>query len=99
MAEKPRRRVIEWETVAVTALPPGWFNVYKDEGKQLITPCPALLLQEARAVSDDPTGSVKTVHEPPYETRVVFADFESGELYPANDLGNYQTTTGPSETT
>jgi hypothetical protein len=39
----------EWETVAVTALPPGWRNVYRGrDGSPVVAEAPAILLQERR---------------------------------------------------
>jgi hypothetical protein len=37
----------EWRTLAVTALPPGWVNVFRDDdGKLFAYATPAMLLQE-----------------------------------------------------
>jgi hypothetical protein len=103
---KPDRYVHHWETVAVTALPPGWYNVYHDDGAHQSSPCPALLTQEHRETvecwdvqSDD--GKIvrtRTVSlTAPYEVRVVFADHEAGSLYPVTEIGNYVETMGPGE--
>jgi hypothetical protein len=37
-----------WQTIAVTALPPGWVNVYKgpDETSYRVESCPGILVQE-----------------------------------------------------
>jgi hypothetical protein len=109
--EKPlnRRHHTPWETIAVTALPPGWRNVFRQgEGDSLAEhPCPAILMQEARATSvswdEYPGGqpvrrSKETIAEPPCETRAVFADFDGADLCPASDAGNYERTVGPGET-
>ena len=110
--EKPRNRAVStWETVAVTALPLGWRNVYYlGDGKADTEHCPAVLLQELReteVVRDVATGGSpkyvvetvsRTVHEPPYETRAVFACQDgSGGLDPAADVGNYLATIGPGD--
>ena len=46
-------RIVEdeiWETVGVTTLVPGWFNVYREaDGSVRTVPCPAVLLKEHRA--------------------------------------------------
>lgn len=109
-----RRKVVMcWETVAVTALPPGWRNAFKcvasDDGI-VRKPCPAILLQECRSETeswDEPnveTGGApfvrrftETIHEPPFETRAVFADFEGVHLWPADDDSDYICTLGPGE--
>jgi hypothetical protein len=108
----PRPRVImHWETVGVSALPPGWRNTFRQgDGELTASPCPALLLQEHRGDTrawDEPAGDhwqVQTRDEPldpPYETRVVFADFDPGmaELVSADDAGNYAGTIAPGEET
>lgn len=107
-----RRRTVErWETVAVTALPPGWRNTFmQDDGSAETGTCPAILLQELREVTvyrDDPlpAGGFKAVadrvdvKEPPFETRAVFADYDSdgGELAPVMDTSNYGRTLAPGE--
>jgi len=112
MADMPKVRHVEvWETVAVTALPPGWRNVFSDIDDSRAaheSPCPAVLLQELREghrAEDVPMAGgqvdVKTTvtrYDPPYETRVVFADWGEGELSPAHEIGNYLHTLGPDET-
>ena len=109
MSDKIRpRSVTHWETVGVTALPPGWRNTFSQGDGLTVTPCPALLLQEDRGTTfswDEPEGDhFKRVAryeeaEPPYETRVVFADFDPGmaELAPAADCDNYSGTIGPGQ--
>jgi hypothetical protein len=102
-----RRHVTIWETVAVTALPPGWRNVYREKDDGLIEDlCPAILVQEARAESvswdEYPAGkparrSRRTVLDPPYETRAVFADIEMGHLCVAVSAINYAGTIGPGQ--
>lgn len=43
------RYVQHWETVAATALPAGWLNVWRaEDGGLYLAPCPALLVQELR---------------------------------------------------
>ena len=70
---------IPWTTVAVTALPPGWVNVfdYSDvHGWALASdPVPAILLQERRG--DDGEREVRTVA----------AAFSGGGLHPACEDG------------
>ncbi|GGO70666.1 hypothetical protein [Nonomuraea cavernae] len=105
---KPSRYVEHWETVAVTALPPGWRNVYRHDDGPSTSPCPAILLQEHRstvACWDIPLPEghydVRTeekLMQPPYETRAVFADYDMATLCPADDVGNYERTIGPEET-
>lgn len=111
MSDRPDRTVDEWMTTAVTALPAGWRNVYTmEQGKLLVLPCPALLLQELRATDQvwdlpagDPRGRIRsetTTHQPPYETRVVFAarsDLGSAWLEPADLASNYIATAAPDE--
>jgi hypothetical protein len=112
MADKPKVRHIDvYQTVAVTALPPGWRNVFSDiddSSGEHESPCPALLLQELREchqVEDvrragGQLESKTTVshQDAPYETRVVFADWGEGELTPAIELNNYVRTLSPTET-
>lgn len=103
----PSRIVEYWTTIAVEALPTGWRNVYEDDGVQVPTPCPALLMQELRTTThawdhkrDDGTYELRTRdthHELPYEVRVVFADHDGATLTPADDVGNYVKTIGPGE--
>lgn len=97
------RTAEQWETISVTALPPGWANAYEletEDGATLHVPCPALLLQELRSVTHctdtlDATGNV--VHaqtkeealEPPYRTRVEAGDASEGWVQIASDAGNY----------
>jgi hypothetical protein len=112
MTTKPRKRYVEvWETVAVAALAPGWRNVFKVEGTEpAVVACPAVLIQELRVVdhctdtpNSDPGGpafrlTVRPEHkEPPYETRVVFADHDCGGLDAVTEVSNYVTTIGPDE--
>lgn len=101
------RQVEDWETVTVTALPPGWRNQYKqDDGSIEANDSPALLLQELRMITyawdADPPRLVHTEdrHErAPYRTRVVFANHDNGELDAAPEISNYVGTVGPGETT
>jgi hypothetical protein len=103
------RIVAEWTTIAVTALPPGWRNVYiLDDGTLFEEDCPAILLEEKRITAhcrDVPAGDGKyhldirhERHDPPYETRTGFATHDFGDLMVASDTGNYQCTLGPSRT-
>jgi hypothetical protein len=98
----------EWETVAVTALPPGWRNVYRGrDGTPVVSEAPALLLQELRGtvtalerIGPDGRPAVSTTEQPceaPYETQVVVADLEEGHLVCASDTSNYVLTVGPGE--
>lgn len=103
-----RRARIRWEDCAVTALPPGWRNVYREEGALIERPCPAVLLQENRGTDiswDEPGTDAPFIRrtrfeaaEPPYETRAVFADFDCGHLEAAPDVGNYVVTAAPGQT-
>jgi hypothetical protein len=85
-ASKPSKHRIEhWTTVAVTALPIGWRNVWRDTDttELIIEACAAVLLQETRAYTlriDHPNsdGTYRPEFrdgtlDPPYETRAVFA--------------------------
>jgi hypothetical protein len=89
-----------WTTIAVTPCPPGWGIVYDirgirdddDTADYEIRPCPAILLQELRTTSVYVTaeGEVETItHEPPYDTRAVFADHEDGVLRPVDEVSNF----------
>src|SRR3954470_6661838 len=95
-----------WTTIAVTPCPPGWGIVYDirgirdddDTADYEIRPCPAILLQELRTTSVYVTteGEVETItHEPPYDTRVVFADHEDGVLRPVDEVSNFVRALGP----
>ncbi|NLE79783.1 MAG: hypothetical protein GX610_09415 [Rhodococcus sp.] len=103
-AQKTRKRVVEqWETISVTALPPGWVNVYELEnegGAMLEVPCPAMLLQELRSVSHcydelDENGNYRCdlideePLEPPYQRRVEAADMSEGWVQVASDIANF----------
>ena len=62
--------------------------------------CPAILLQELRTTSVYVTaeGEVETItHEPPYDTRAVFADQEGGVLRPVDEVSNFVRALGPGE--
>jgi hypothetical protein len=78
-------RTIRWVTVTVTPLPPGWRNVFFDDGEPLACPCPAVLFQENRGTS------------PPYETRAVFAGWDHGGLCPAVELTDFAGIIGPGQ--
>lgn len=109
MTTKPKPRyVMHWDTVAVTALPAGWRNVYRgSDGTAMLSPCPAILLQELRETTKGfdyvgadgrPDVQMETTKEtPPYETRAVFADADGAVLEPADDAINYERTLGPGE--
>lgn len=97
-----RKRVVEnWETIAVTPLPLGWVNVFKqDDGTEVAVPCPGVLLQELRSVThcvDELDAEGRAVDmkfteetlEPPYQTRAEAGDFEGGWMCVASDTGNY----------
>lgn len=97
-----------WETIGVSALPTGWRNTFGQGDDLTVTPCPALLLQEDRGTTrswDEPEGDHfrRVIRfqaaDPPYETRVVFADFDPGmaELMPADGVVNYAGTIGPGQ--
>ena len=65
-----------------------------------IRPCPAILLQELRTTSAYivAESEVETIkHEPPYETRAVFADHEDGVLHPVDEVSNFVRALGPGE--
>ena len=100
------RHIQHWITVAVTALPPGWRNRFRDDdGSIHSSDCPALLVQEHRMTTycwDEPPRGEHTEDEreqPPYATRVVFADNDAGELTAAKEIDNYIGTVGPGEVT
>lgn len=79
-------RTIRWVTIAVTPLPQGWRNVFFDAGGAPDAhPCPAVLLQENRSA-----GS-------PHETRVVFADWDHGCLFPVIESDNFFGVIGPGQ--
>jgi len=102
------RQVIEWATVAVTALPSGWRNVYRQEDGSLEEgPCPAILLQENRGTTEllDELGSSGNTRarqrfqaaDAPFETRAVFAIVEDAYLDPVDGVANYVATIGPDQ--
>jgi hypothetical protein len=94
-----------WTTVAVIPCPAGWRIVYDirdddDAADYTIRPCPAILLQELRTTSAYIVAEreVETIkHEPPYETRAVFADHEDGVLHPVDEVNNFVRALGPGE--
>src|SRR5215213_4116383 len=103
-----RSHRLNWTTVAVIPCPPGWRIVYDihdshdddDTAGNRIRPCPAILLQELRTTSvyivDQ--SEVETIkHEPPYDTRAVFADHEDGVLHPVDESSNFVRALGPGE--
>lgn len=104
-ANSTRRDV--WQTVAVTALPRGWRNVYRTDNGLKVSPCPAILLQENRGVRvewDDLQGDAPPLRrsrfepaEPPYETQAVFADSDFCLIWPAGDNGDCIGTVGPDQ--
>lgn len=95
---------VDWITVGVTPLPPGWVNVYRDDdGSYSTEPAPALLLEEAtthtRYWAEDDDGQskyLKGTKDIKRQTRVVFASSEAGELIPA-DCANYVYSTTEAE--
>lgn len=102
------RQVIGWATVAVTALPSGWRNVYRQEdGRLEESPCPAILLQENRGTTElwDELGSDGNTRvrqrfqavDPPFDTRAVFAIVEDAYLDPVHVVVNYVGTIGPDQ--
>lgn len=81
-----------WETTAVTALAPGWVNVFGPDtvgGMLNSTPAPALLTQtrvfESSIYQDRETGKFSVHVERQPATRVVFAQADCGQLEPAAD--------------
>ena len=79
------RKVTEnWITLAVTALPPGWVNVYtkRDGITEYAEAAPALLLQESTTstvtwIEGEGTNAKfreRTIDNEQRETRVVFAE-------------------------
>jgi hypothetical protein len=87
-----------WHTIAVASLPPGYRNVRFD-GENLdhlvITPCPAILLQEDRTIR------FPADRDEPRPTRTVFAAFDKawpGSIGPASDTWpDYLGTVGPEQ--
>lgn len=79
-----------WTTIAVTSLPAGWHNVYRDgEESERSEVCPALLLQEHR-MTNHAGETPNTVQEgTPYNTRVVFGDYGDGTIEPALNADEY----------
>lgn len=108
MTKKNHRCVSQWETAQVTALAPGYRNVFSAKNGETIYPCPALLLQQLVAETegwqvenqDGTTREARLEHkyEPPYFTRVVYAD-DNGEGYldAACDREGYLFTLHPDE--
>ena len=92
----------DWVTVSFVPTT-GWTNhFHDDEGALFSTPCPGALVQERRAVTryqevlgnDERLAitSTTTECEPPFDTRVVAADIDFGYLEPAQDVGNFSST-------
>lgn len=85
--------ILDWVTIGVTSLPPGWINVYRSgDGEYSTEPAPALLLEEAntRTVfwtedADDGPLHLERTEEIDRRTRVVFAttwgEDAGGELH------------------
>ena len=72
----------DWTTVAFNPLPPGWVNVWEQEGDPLFftLPCPGVLVEEC-------------VEDGERVTRTVAAKFDEGYVVPAMDAnGGYITT-------
>lgn len=71
-----------WDLVAVSVLPPGWKNVYKQEdGSTELEDCPAILTERRRDSG---------------EVRAVFAstggEGQDAELWAASSAANYDRT-------
>jgi hypothetical protein len=91
--------VPEYDTVAVSAMPHGWQNVFEqDGGGYWVEPCPAVLIQEHRTSYDVESPHRAHHMTAPYETRVVFAtlDYTERGLMPAEETDGYLGTIGPS---
>jgi hypothetical protein len=99
---KPKKHTHErWTTVAVNVLPAGYVNRFTDKLDDLTettfeTVCPAILLQEHRSThvvcerESGPPMEHTEIHEPPYETRAVYAsDGVEGWIEPAEESSNY----------
>lgn len=97
--DKPARLSEHWTTIAVTALPPGWVNVWRQsDGTEYAEPCPAMLLQECRTrtktwTETRPDGTpnpryVELEATSPYDTRVIYGQNEpdcGATIYPVDD--------------
>jgi hypothetical protein len=90
----------DWQTCAVTALPPGWLNVYRAPGDAtasfVVSPCPAILLQEKVTVYN--AACFEGVPWTERITRTVYAtsgpvDVKPGQLEAACDIRTYVNTT------
>lgn len=103
-APKKPRSYLNWVTIGVTTLPPGWVNVYRDEagsddvGKWTTEPTPALLLEEATTQTwmrqEERGGRIVASHDRTEalevrQTRVIYASTDGGELVAANDCMTY----------
>lgn len=93
----------DWVTIAVTALPIGWINVYRGEDDDyLIEPCPALALEEAteytRFWTDENGRHLQETLSCRRQTRTIFLGVEGGsaELVDVG-AGNYLYTTTEAE--
>jgi hypothetical protein len=94
------KRTVYWKTIAVTPLPPGWRNVFAgDDGTPEAHPCPAVLLQEncGTFVAQEGKRTVFGAAEPPFGTRVVFADRDGGYLCPAVESDGFIGVIGPGQ--
>jgi len=95
LEESATSSVARWSTISVTPLPLGYVNEYEGEGQRWRSPCLALLLQQLTE-TETFRGSRRIgveLYEPPYATRVVYADDDGfGELLPALDLDYYEGT-------
>jgi hypothetical protein len=94
------KRTVRWETTAVTPLPPGWRNVFAgDDGTPDAHPCPAVLIQENRGTLIEQEGkpAVFEAAESPFETRVVFADWDRGCLCPVVESTGFAGIIGPGQ--
>ncbi|MGW6035296.1 hypothetical protein ACWFOS_16720 [Gordonia terrae] len=93
-----------WDTTSACPVT-DFVNLYKcDDGTTAESVCPCLLVQENRTTSYctyDETGRLLSSRDekcqPPYETRIVAAEFDMGQLEPASDAGNYLGTLHRSE--
>jgi hypothetical protein len=106
--QKPRR-LIDWQDIGFSPLPPGWINVYKSsDGRHYTGPCPGVIVQEATTetlVWDEPLPNGKftlrqEIREIDRQTRTVFADTpwpddSSNGPVEVDHSGDYVVTTTP----
>lgn len=97
----PATIIVLWRTMRVTALAPGWRNVFTEEdGSPTYTMSPALLLQERYAKLypslDNSRPPLEIAYDEPRATRVVFAQVtRTGELTSVLESNNYVQTLAP----